>query len=291
MARPKKTTKPSKATSVAASVPEMSYVAPRAMANPVMAANPYSFQSFVSWINNNFAIILFVGVFFIAGFTAGSLWTQNQMLKKGIGAAAPAAQVADAAAEPEGPTQEQLKAIPEVTGDDHVLGNNNAQITLIEYSDFECPFCARFHPTMQQIMKDYGDDVRWVYRHYPLSFHPNAQKAAEASECAVKLGGKDMFWKFGDRLIEENNTLGGRLTADTIYEVAKELGLNETSFKTCVDSGEFADKVAEQMAAASASGISGTPGTVVVTKDGEYDFIAGAYPLEDVKATIDQYLK
>ena len=75
-------------------------------------------------------------------------------------------------------------SVPAVAADEHIRGDKNAAVTIVEYSDFQCPFCSRFHPTMQQIMTDYKGKVRWVFRHFPLSFHPNAEPAANASECA-----------------------------------------------------------------------------------------------------------
>ena len=98
--------------------------------------------------------------------------------------------------------QAEVAKAPAVTAADHYRGAKDAKIVLVEYSDFECPFCQRFHPTMTQILQDYPTDVAWVYRHYPLSFHPSAQKAAEASECVAKLEGVEAFWEFADSLYE-----------------------------------------------------------------------------------------
>jgi protein-disulfide isomerase len=262
-------------------------------ASQSMTSSPYSFNSFISFITNNFAIIFVVGLFFLGGFFTGSLWTENQFLKNGgTGAkvAKPAAEVDDAAPTDAGPTADQLKNAPEVTDDDHFRGNKNAKITLVEYSDFECPFCGRFHPTMQQVMEEYGDDIKWIYRHYPLSFHPNAQKAAEASECVAKLGGNDAFWKYADYVFGENEK-SGAISPQVMDDGAKAAGVNMDSYKTCLDSGEMAEKVKEQMDGGSAAGVSGTPGTIVITEDGQYEMISGALPFAQVKATIDAYLQ
>lgn len=83
---------------------------------------------------------------------------------------------------------------------DHIRGNKKAKVVVIEYSDFQCPFCQRVHPTYKKIVETYGDKVMWVYRHFPLNFHPKALPAAIASECAYEQGGDDAFWKFTDEL-------------------------------------------------------------------------------------------
>ncbi len=100
--------------------------------------------------------------------------------------------------------QEPYDQVPPVSDSDHVRGNPNAKIVLIEYSDFECSYCTKFHPTMKQIIEEFDGDVAWVYRHYPLSFHPQAQPSAEAAECVAKLGGEDAFWLFVDALFEQS---------------------------------------------------------------------------------------
>lgn len=94
----------------------------------------------------------------------------------------------------------EFASLPAVSTDDHLRGNKDARLVLIEYSDYECPFCQQFHPSMTQLMSEYGDKIGWVYRHYPLSFHPSAQKAAEASECVAKLTDDETFWEYSDAL-------------------------------------------------------------------------------------------
>jgi protein-disulfide isomerase len=256
-------------------------------------SNPYSFASLIQAINNNFVIIFLLGLMFLAGFFAGSLWTENQLLKSGRGtqvAAAPTAAPTDTA--PTGPTADQLKQVKPVDSKtDFVRGNQNAKVTLIEFSDYECPFCARFHPTMTQVMEEYGDKIRWVYRHYPLSFHPQAQKAAETAECVAKLQGSEAFWQFTDKIFEENTKLGGRLNADTAKTIALGMGVNATALQTCVDSGEMAAKVTAQLTDGTTAGITGTPGTIILTDDGQAELIPGAVPYEQVKTMLDKYVK
>ncbi|HYD35111.1 MAG TPA: thioredoxin domain-containing protein [Vitreimonas sp.] len=255
--------------------------------------NPYSLAAVMAFLNNNFAIVILAVVMFAAGFFLGSMWTENQLLKNGTGvAAAPSAALPTdpSAVAPSGPTKDQLAQVPAVTDEDMQRGSTNPKITLIEYSDFECPFCQRFHPTMQQVMDEYGDQVQWVYRHYPLSFHPNAQKAAEAAECVNKVGGETAFWKYADAVFEENSKLGGTLTPEAIKTAAQAAGVNMSSFQTCLDSGEMADKVSAQASGGSSAGVSGTPGTIIVTEDGAQEMIPGALPFEQVKPMLDKYL-
>ncbi len=256
--------------------------------------SPYSFNSFVNFLQQNFALLVVAALFFVGGFFVGSLWTENSMRKNGSLAGAPApvaGNPSDAAAGPEGPTKEQLAKMPELTATDYKLGSKKGTITLVEYSDFECPFCARFHPVTKQILKEYGDKVTLVYRYYPLPFHPNAQKAAEAAECVAKQGGNDAFWKYADAVFAKQNELGGKLTPEAITAAATQAGANAATFKTCLDSGEMAAKVKADMDGGAAAGINGTPGTIIVTKDGPQELIPGAYPFEQVKPMLDKYLQ
>ena len=172
--------------------------------------------------------------------------------------------------------------LKEVGSADHVKGAKNAKVTLVEYSDFQCPFCSRHLPTVEQALKDYPNDVRLVYRHYPLSFHPEAQKSAEASECAAKLGGNDAFWKMHDELFAKQATLGR-----TLYtELAKNIGLNTTNFDKCLDSGEMAARVSTDLNEGTSAGVEGTPATFV-----NGTLISGAVPYSEMKAAIEAALK
>ncbi len=256
--------------------------------------SPYSLQAMHKVISQNFALIIIAVVVFIAGFIVGSLWTKVQYLEKGTGlgsttttgtqpiAAAPAAAA---------PQPQQATKKPELTSDDRIKGNKNAKITLVEYSDFECPFCKTFHPTTQQVLKDYGDKVKLVYRDYPLSFHQNAQKEAEAGWCVNELGGNDAFWKYVDAIFERTTSNGTGFALDKLGPLAAELGVNQSKFQSCLDSGKYTKKVQDQQAAGTAEGVSGTPGTIIIDAKGNTQLIPGALPYTQVKPMIETALK
>lgn len=198
--------------------------------------------------------------------------------------AAPKAAVADAAPTPT-PTPTaapSAKDLPEIDFDrDHIRGNEDADIFVVEYSDYECPFCSRHHPTLAQLL-DANDDIAVVYRHFPLSFHPAAQPLAEASECVWEQGGNDAFWKFTDMVFEQGATVS------KIVEYANASGVNGDQVQDCVDSGKYADYVANDMAGGSAAGVTGTPGNVVINvKSGESRLVSGAQPAASFQAAID----
>lgn len=179
------------------------------------------------------------------------------------------------------PTQPSAPAGPVKPVDekvDHIKGSKNAKVTLIEYSDFQCPFCQRHTPSIESALKDFPQDVRLVYRHYPLSaIHPEAQKAAEASECAAKLGGEDKFWQMHDQLFAKQESLG----TQTYIDIAKSLGINEGNFTKCLNSGEMAKRVNTDTTEGSAAGVEGTPATFV-----NGSLISGAVPYAQLKAAI-----
>ncbi len=189
------------------------------------------------------------------------------------------------------PNAPRVGTVKPVSKDDHVLGDAKAPVTLIEYSDMECPFCKRFHPTIQQVAKEYKGKVKIVYRHFPLNFHANAQKEAEASECVAELGGNAKFWNFLDKVFERTTSNGTGFPLDGLAPLAKEVGVNEQKFKKCLDGGKYAQKVQQQTAEGSAAGIDGTPGSIILGKNGKSVLIPGAVPFESLKAEIDKLLK
>jgi protein-disulfide isomerase len=168
-----------------------------------------------------------------------------------------------------------------ITADDHVKGDPDAPVTIVEWSDFECPFCARFYSdTLGQIDEQYikTGKVKLVYKDFPLSFHPQAQKAAEASECAGK---QDKFWEMHDLLFEKG-VVGG---VTTFKQYASDLGLDSSKFDSCLDSGETAQGVQADMALGGQSGIQGTPGFIV---NGQV--ISGAQPFTVFQQVIESQL-
>ncbi len=178
-----------------------------------------------------------------------------------------------------------------VDSTDHIRGNPNAPIMLVEYSDFDCPFCKQFDDTLQQIMKDYGASgkVAWVYRQLPLQqLHPNAPKIAMASECAAQLGGNDAFWKFSDRIFKEKTD---RTFTDMsrISEYAVGAGVDKTAFEDCYNNNKTKDKVDKSIAEAFAAGARGTPHTFILVGD-QRTVINGAQPYPVVKQIIENVL-
>lgn len=165
-------------------------------------------------------------------------------------------------------TQPEIK-IASVTADDHILGNPDAKIKLVEFSDTECPYCKQFHTSLHRIIDTYGKDgtVAWVYRHFPIDqLHKKARKEAEATECAADQGGNDAFWKYIDEVYKRTAS-NDKLDPAELPKIASEQGLNVTAFNTCLSSGKFAAKVSEQAKDASTSGGNGTPYSVLILKD------------------------
>lgn len=169
---------------------------------------------------------------------------------------------------------------------DWVLGDSKAKVSIIEFSDADCPFCHRYHDTMQQLMKDYNGKINWVYRHFPLtSLHPEAAKKAEAIECVGELGGNDKVWEFMDKIYIDNAP-----TVSQLGDVVKGLGLDSGKFTECLNSGKYTNKVTDHANQAQAAGAQGTPYSVILAGDQKIP-VNGAYPINEMKSIIDSLLK
>lgn len=180
-----------------------------------------------------------------------------------------------------------------VTKEDHILGNPDAPILFVEYSDTECPFCKQYHTTMRKVMADYGKDgkVAWVYRHFPIdSLHPKARKEAEATECANELGGSEKFWQYIN-MVYDTTTSNNSLDPAQLPVIAKTVGLDVKAFNACLSSGKYAAKVEADYQDAIGAGGKGTPNSILVSKDGTKTVIEGAQPYENVKRVIDALLE
>lgn len=170
---------------------------------------------------------------------------------------------------------------------DHIRGNPNAEISIIEYSDYECPFCQRVHGTHQALLEAYGSKVNWVYRHYPLGPHKNAMPTAIAAECVATQGGNDAFWEFTDMIFAKE----GEERWDYASHV-KNLGLNGAAFTTCFDARTHEEEIQAEMDAGEAAGVRGTPGNFIIKNStGEAREVGGAQPIDNFKKVIDEMLQ
>ena len=188
---------------------------------------------------------------------------------------------------------ELLKGMRPISAEDHILGNPNAPIKIIEYSDFECPFCKTFHQTMNQIVKEYGagGQVAWVYRHFPLdNIHSKADKEAEASECAAELGGNEAFWAYTEKIFEVTPSNNG-LDPAFLPQIAKEIGLNQEKFKECLNSGKYTAKVEADYQNGLSIGVEGTPFSVIALSSGKMFPIEGSQPYEQIKGIVELFLQ
>lgn len=160
-----------------------------------------------------------------------------------------------------------------------IRGPEQAPVTLVEFSDFQCPYCARVQPVLQQILETYPDQVKLVYKDFPLpSLHPQAPKAAEAARCARE---QDKYWDYHDRLFQDAQDL----TPDKLKRYAADLQLDSAAFAACLDSGKYADAVRQDMAQGTGLGVNSTPTFFI---NGRY--LSGAQPFSAFQAQIDDAL-
>jgi protein-disulfide isomerase len=167
----------------------------------------------------------------------------------------------------------------EVAATGPAQGPANAPVTIVEFADFQCPFCARLVPTLQKVRQKYGDKIRFVFRQYPLSMHPNAQKAAEASLCANEQG---KFWEMHDSMFTDQE----ELAVDNLKSKAAALGLKAEEFNSCLDSGKYVSQIQSEVKDGTAVGVNGTPAMFINGR-----FVNGAVPIEEISSIIDDELR
>ncbi|MBU0618699.1 thioredoxin domain-containing protein [Patescibacteria group bacterium] len=235
-------------------------------------------------------IVLLIG----AAFAVGSMWTELRYLKSGqqnpqmeqnegqLDGQPSAAGEAEVP-EPEILTDEDWQKL--ITNPSAVKGNLDAPVTIVEFSEYECPFCKRYvDDTYSQIMADYADQVRYIFRDYPLAFHAHAKAVALAARCA---GEQDAYWDYHDVLFAKRDDWAELESVDTrVIDFAQELGLDEDQFSDCYSSQKYQQAVDDDFALGQQMGVSGTPTFFINGKK-----LVGAHPYENFKELIDEALK
>lgn len=178
-----------------------------------------------------------------------------------------------------------------VSEDDYIRGNPNAPILMVEYSDYDCPFCKSYHQTMNQIMNEYGITGRlaWVYRQFPLTqLHPNSQKISEGALCVGDIGGNDAFWKFTETVFASRD-IEEQTNITLLSQYAEEAGVSREEYQSCINSGRMKEKLTRQLKDGFDSGARGTPYTVLIVGN-QQAIISGAQPYETVKGIVQNLI-
>jgi protein-disulfide isomerase len=176
---------------------------------------------------------------------------------------------------------------------DHIRGNASAEVSMIEYSDFECPFCKQFHGTPKGLLDRYQGRINWVYRNFPLSFHdPAARKEALAAECVAQLGGNDAYWKYADSLFASTKSNGAGLPDDkSIDKLAEAVGVKSASLTKCMTEDAAVKRVEQDLADGASAGVNGTPTTVIRNnRTGASEAVVGAVQADSLVPAIDRML-
>ncbi|MDE2071459.1 MAG: thioredoxin domain-containing protein [Patescibacteria group bacterium] len=166
---------------------------------------------------------------------------------------------------------------------DHIIGSPSAPVVLIEYSDFQCPYCAMIYPELKSIVQNSNGKIAWVMRNFPLyQIHPNAEPAANAAECIADELGNDAYWKFADTIFADQSKMSDQYYAT----LAKQLGANPATFSACYSGKKFQSKIDADEAEAEQNGGTGTPYTVVYGK-GKQLPVSGALPQVQIESVIN----
>ena len=186
------------------------------------------------------------------------------------------------------PTADNNYNIKPVSLDDHIIGKIDAEIIIVEYSDFECPFCKNFHETMHKVVNNSAGKVAWVYRHYPIpQLHSKAFQEAEATECASEQGGNEAFWKYADRIFEITPSNNG-LEMTELPKIAREIGLNVESFNVCLENGKYKNLINESVKESELAGVNATPSSFILQKGSVIGVIPGAEPYETLMQRLSE---
>lgn len=206
----------------------------------------------------------------------------------------PTGQITATGSQPTQQQQQQPTKIQVSVDDDPGKGNKNADVYVIEFSDFQCPFCRRFYTqTLNQLDEEYikTGKIYFVYRDFPLdSIHPMANPAAQAAECANEQG---KFWEYHDKIFDEQNKLGSgtvQFSTDDLKQWAVDIGLDAEKFNQCLDSGKYAQEVKKDFQDGVNAGVTGTPTFFIGNPKDGYIPIVGAQPYSVIKQVIDSQL-
>lgn len=181
--------------------------------------------------------------------------------------------------------------IPDFSDADYYRGSPQAAVTLVEYGDLQCPFCARYQDTLNQALSDYDGRINMVFRHYPLSFHNNANMMAHAAECVGAQSGAEGFWEFLDYIYSVNDRVAD-FDATDMETIAVNHGAEKIAFRSCMNEARFQSVIDSQMASGTEGGVQGTPHTVLINhRTGKRVQITGAVSYEELKKQLDAILR
>ena len=239
---------------------------------------------FLFGIAQVFLVLCTIGFFILLClFIRNDGFSGPSFAKATAGAVAPT--VTDSGGQP-APANVEIREVDESR--DHIRGSKNAKVTIVTYTDLECPFCKRFHDTMAEVMQKYGNDLRMVYRHFPLDqLHSQARTEANATECANEQG---KFWELTDIIFQQTASNDG-LDLSKLNEYAKQAGVKDIAqFSSCVEQNKFASKIQEDETDGQGAGAQGTPYSILLGPNGEKVPLNGAYPTAQVEQLIDSLL-
>ncbi len=189
-------------------------------------------------------------------------------------------------------TQTTSSSLRPVDGTDYIRGNPNAPILIVEYSDYDCPFCKQYHASLVQIMDEYGVNgrVAWVYRQFPIQqLHPNSPKISEAALCVGSIGGSEAFWKFSDLIFEERE-LEEMTNVVALPDYAEEAGVKKEDYIKCIEGKKMEEVVKKSVQEALAIGAQGTPYTIIMVGT-EQAVVSGNQSYDTLKGILDNLLE